>query len=88
MSNTDSDVLLHIGSQQYYVLLAGRWYAGAKLEGPWGYVPGDKLPPDFAKIPEDSEMGTVLYAVPGTDDSTFCRCQQAYQGRHGEEQTA
>ena len=67
MSNTDSDVLLHIGSQQYYVLLAGRWYAGAKLEGPWGYVPGDKLPPDFAKIPEDSEMGTVLYAVPGTD---------------------
>jgi hypothetical protein len=67
MSNTDSDVLQHIGSQQFYVLLAGRWYAGPKLEGPWKYVPGDKLPPDFAKIPEDSEMGTVLYSVPGTD---------------------
>jgi len=67
VSNTDSDVLMHIGSQQHYVLLAGRWYASAKLEGPWRYVPGEKLPPDFARIPEDSEMGTVLYAVPGTD---------------------
>jgi hypothetical protein len=67
MSNTDSDVLLHIKSQQYYVLLAGRWYASAKLEGPWRYVPGEELPADFARIPEDSEMGTVLYAVPGTD---------------------
>jgi len=67
MSNTDSDVLLAINDQEHYVLLAGRWYASAKLNGPWRYVPGDKLPPDFAKIPEDAELGTVLYAVPGTD---------------------
>jgi hypothetical protein len=66
MSNTDSDVLLHITSQQFYILLSGRWYASAKLEGPWQYVPGEELPPDFARISEDSEMGTVLYAVPGT----------------------
>lgn len=66
MSNTDSDVLLHIKDQQYYVLLAGRWYISAKMEGPWSYVPGEKLPSDFAKIPEDAEVGTVLYAVPGT----------------------
>jgi hypothetical protein len=67
MSNTDSDVLLHVKNQYHYVLLAGRWYASAKLEGPWRYVPGEDLSPDFAAIPEDSEMGTVLYAVPGTD---------------------
>ncbi len=67
MSNTDSDVLLYIKSQEYYVLLAGRWYASAKLEGPWHYVAGEKLPTDFALIPKDSEMGTVLYAVPGTE---------------------
>ncbi len=67
MSNTDSDVLMHIVSQQHYVLLAGRWYVSMKLEGPWRYVPGQKLPSDFAKIPEDAEIGTVLYAVPGTD---------------------
>jgi hypothetical protein len=69
MSNTDSDVLLHIDKQDYYVLLAGRWYISKKLQGPWQYVPGEKLPPDFAKIPEDAEMGTVLYAVPGTDEA-------------------
>ena len=67
MSNTDSDVLMHIKKQQHYILISGRWYASAKLEGPWQYVPGEKLPPDFARIPEDSQMGTVLYAVPGTD---------------------
>jgi hypothetical protein len=67
MSNTDSDVLMHIKKQQHYILISGRWYASTKLEGPWQYVPGEKLPPDFAKIPEDSQMGTVLYAVPGTD---------------------
>jgi len=67
MSNTDSDVLLHIKKQQYYILLAGRWYISAKMEGPWQYVPGEKLPSDFAKIPEETTMGTVLYSVPGTD---------------------
>ncbi len=67
MSNTESDVLLHLNNQQHYVLLAGRWYAAGSLEGPWHYVPGEELPADFSKIPEDSQMGTVLYAVPGTD---------------------
>jgi hypothetical protein len=66
-SNTDSDVLMDIGSQQHYVLLSGRWYAGSGLEGPWKFVPGEDLPDYFADIPEDSQMGTVLYAVPGTD---------------------
>jgi hypothetical protein len=67
MSNTDSDVLLHLTTQQHYVLLAGRWYEANSLDGPWSYVAGEELPDDFAKIPEDNMMGTVLYAVPGTD---------------------
>ncbi len=66
MSNTDSDVLLHLNNQLHYVLLAGRWYAADSLDGPWRYVRGDELPEDFANIPEDDQMGTVLYAVPGT----------------------
>ncbi len=52
MSNTDSDVLMDIKKQEYYVLLSGRWFMSKKMEGPWKYVPGDKLPEDFAKIPE------------------------------------
>jgi hypothetical protein len=66
-TNTDSDVLMDIVSQKHFVLLAGRWYAGAGLDGPWKFVPGEDLPDYFADIPEDSQMGTVLYAVPGTD---------------------
>ena len=66
MSNTESDLFLHLNNQQHYVLLSGRWYAANSLDGPWAYVAGDELPQDFAKIPEDNEMGTVLYAVPGT----------------------
>jgi hypothetical protein len=67
MSNTDSDVLLDITSQRHFVLLAGRWFASSSLQGPWKHVPGGELPADFARIPEEGEMGTVLYAVPGTD---------------------
>ena len=67
VSNTDSDVLKDIDDQNYYVLLSGRWYASSSLNGPWQYVPGEDLPDVFSSIPEDSEMGTVLYAVPGTD---------------------
>jgi len=67
LSNTESDVLKSIKDQNYYVLLSGRWYASTDLNGPWKYVAGEDLPEDFSRIPEDSEMGTVLYAVPGTD---------------------
>ncbi|VAW63124.1 Fibroin heavy chain precursor [hydrothermal vent metagenome] len=67
MSNTDSDVLMDINKQKYYVLLAGRWYISSKMQGPWKYVPAKSLPKYFADIPEDSNMGSVLYAVPGTD---------------------
>ncbi len=67
ISNTDSDVLMDIANQHYYVLLAGRWFSSISTDGPWKYVAGDKLPADFSKIPEESEMSSVLYAVPGTE---------------------
>ncbi len=66
VSNTESDLLMDIGGQHYYVLLAGRWYTSTNLEGPWAYTAGENLPTDFKSIPEESEVNTVLYAVPGT----------------------
>jgi len=69
VSNTDSDVLMNSMTQEYYVLLSGRWFVSKSLDGPWVYTAVQDLPGDFAKIPEDNEMGTVLYAVPGTDVS-------------------
>jgi len=66
MSNTESHVLMDVTSQKHYVLLAGRWYVAKSMQGPWSFVPGDKLPKDFSRIPEQSKMASVLYAVPGT----------------------
>ena len=50
-SNTTSDVLIDTANNNYYVLLAGRWFRSAALTGPWTFVAGNALPPDFAKIP-------------------------------------
>ncbi len=67
VSNTDSDLIMDTATQEHFVLLSGRWYASKDLGGPWRYVAVEDLPDEFAKIPEESEMGSVLYAVPGTD---------------------
>jgi hypothetical protein len=67
VSNSDDYIFKVINDQLYYVLLSGRWYKAAKLEGPWTYVPSDKLPSDFAKIPEGSPVDAVLANVAGTD---------------------
>ncbi len=67
VSNTDSDVLMDTESQEHYILLSGRWFVSKSLEGPWQYKAVQDLPEQFKEIPEDSELGSVLYAVPGTE---------------------
>ena len=37
MSNTDSNVFMDVGAQQYYVLLSGRWFTSKSLDGGWTY---------------------------------------------------
>ncbi len=65
-ANTTSDVLIDTTSNQYYVLLSGRWFRSAALSGPWSFVAANTLPPDFAKIPPHSLAGAVLPTVAGT----------------------
>ena len=70
LENTESDVIMDIQDQLYYVLLAGRWYSSKSLEeGPWTYVSNDHLPPDFPKIPANSDMADVRANVPGTQEA-------------------
>ena len=64
--NTTGHVFKHLGDQQSYVLVSGRWFRAASLAGPWTHVPGKDLPPDFAKIPDDSPKENVKASVPGT----------------------
>jgi hypothetical protein len=70
LRNTEDDVIMDISSQQYYVLLSGRWYRSDSLTGGgWTFVAPDRLPADFAEIPPESDMGDVLVSVAGTQEA-------------------
>ena len=66
VGNSSNEIFKDINSQKTFVLLAGRWYNATSINGPWTYVAADKLPADFAKIPEGSEKDGVLANVAGT----------------------
>ena len=63
--NTDSNLVYNAAGKEYYLLSAGRWFKSSRLEGPW-LVASGSLPADFKLIPEDSDAGQLLAAVPGT----------------------
>jgi hypothetical protein len=67
MSNSGNDVFLDVNSQQYYALISGRWFKTSNLNNSWTYTAADKLPADFAKIPEGSPKDVVLPSVAGTN---------------------
>ena len=67
MKNSDNDIFMDVNDQQYYVLISGRWYTSKGLNSnQWTYIPADKIPADFAKIPEGSPKDNVLASVAGT----------------------
>jgi len=66
LANTESDVLLDLGSQRHFVLLSGRWFSSWSLEGPWTYEPAHRLPKLFSKIPLRSAKGHLLSHIAGT----------------------
>ena len=69
LDNTTDDVFMHISTQQYYVVLAGRWYHSGSLNGPWTYSASDKLPAAFASIPEQSDQSGSRVYVAGTEEA-------------------
>jgi len=68
MDNTDSNAFLELTTQQYYVLLSGRWYRGEGMLGDLRgtHVANDEVPEPFSEIPEDSVNGAILSQVSGT----------------------
>jgi hypothetical protein len=69
LQNSDDDVFMHVGSQDFYIVLAGRWYHAKSLDGPWSYQAADQLPPAFANIPRDSRQADALAHVAGTAEA-------------------
>ncbi|RZK47267.1 MAG: hypothetical protein EOO94_01045, partial [Pedobacter sp.] len=67
VSNSGDDIFMDVNSQDYYVLISGRWFHSKSLSGNWEYTAADKLPADFANIREGSAKDNVLASVAGTD---------------------
>jgi hypothetical protein len=70
VQNTESDVVMDISTQKYYVLLSGRWFATSSLaSNDWTFVANDALPSGFEQIPAASDMGQVRASVSGTQEA-------------------
>jgi hypothetical protein len=67
--NTENNIFLNVSTQDYYMLLSGRWYQSKSLSGPWTWAAASQIPSDFALIPPDSPKGAVLASVPGTEQA-------------------
>ncbi len=65
VSNTKNDIL-KTKDGTIFILIAGRWYKSSSLNGPWTFNGSDKMPLEFAKIPEGSEKDNVLVSISGT----------------------
>jgi hypothetical protein len=68
LKNTASVLFLDTGDGKFYFLVAGRWFRGESLSGPWSAASAD-LPPDFAQIPDDDPVAFVKASVPGTREA-------------------
>ena len=66
MSNANHAVFMDPSNNNYYVLVSGRWFRSAGLNGPWSFVAGSDLPAGFAKISPTDPAANALVAVPGT----------------------
>jgi hypothetical protein len=66
VTNTTGNVFEDIANQLTYILVTGRWFSAPDLDGPWTFVPGASLPPDFAQVPDGSPKENMKASVPGT----------------------
>ena len=67
VSNTNGNIF-RLGGE-HYILLSGRWFKDATLDGPWTFVTAADMPADFSKIPTDHTKAVVLASVPGTPEA-------------------
>jgi hypothetical protein len=66
-TNSAIDVLVDTTSNDYFVLISGRWFRAPGLGGPWTFVASNALPPYFSQIPaKGSPASVVLASVAGT----------------------
>ena len=69
LNNSEDDVFMHLGEQEYYIVLAGRWYRSKSLNGPWTFQDSSQLPDAFTRIPQESDQAESRVYVAGTGEA-------------------
>ncbi|MFM8560113.1 MAG: carbohydrate-binding family V/XII, partial [bacterium] len=69
VTNTETPVVREVATGSVFVLLSGRWYRAATLDGPWTVVRPDQLPATFQDIPASSPLGAVRVSIAGTREA-------------------
>lgn len=71
VTNTESDIIMNIDSQEHFLLLNGRWYRTKTLkDANWVFTEPTNLPEDFILIPADDEnLASIRVSIPGTPEA-------------------
>jgi hypothetical protein len=69
ITNSASDIFMHVSEQKYYIVLSGRWFQSSSMQGPWAFVKSDALPAAFLQIPADSSQADSRVYIAGTDEA-------------------
>ena len=73
LQNSDDDVFMHVSSQDFYIVLAGRWYQAELSDRAVG-LPGRRMtcPRHLPVSPRDSDQADSRVYVAGTRGSAGC----------------
>lgn len=70
VTNSDEEIIFDSYSDNYFVLISGRWYKSRNLErGLWLFVAPEELPDVFGEIPSSSPLAHVRISVQGTPEA-------------------
>ena len=50
VENSENDIFLNIDSQEYFILISGRWYKSTSLDGGWSFVESSDLPSTLVQL--------------------------------------
>jgi hypothetical protein len=63
VENTETPWIRETEGRDNYLLISGRWFKSASLQGPWTFARPDSLPASFMDIPPESPIGGVRSSI-------------------------
>ncbi|MEJ2482996.1 MAG: carbohydrate-binding family V/XII [Gemmatimonadota bacterium] len=69
VQNTETPIVRDVATNDVLLLLSGRWFRSASMDGPWSFVPPDELPAAFREIPPASDLAGARTSVAGTPEA-------------------